>query len=59
MHNPSLMLKDQRVKRLKKVRETMRVQKALLKELGAQGMTAGEAAFFFNYLQNREWKCMI
>jgi len=56
MHNPSLMLKDKRVKRLKKVRETMRVQKALLKELGAQGMAAGEAAFFFNYLQKKRWK---
>lgn len=56
MHNPSLMLKDKRVKRLKKVRETMRVQKELLKELSAQGLTVGEAAFFFNYLQKREWK---
>ncbi len=58
MHNPSLMLKDQRVKRLKKVRETMRVQKELLKELSSQGLSVAEAAFFFNYLQNREWKCM-
>lgn len=56
MHNPSLMLKDQRAKRFKKVRETMRVQKELLKELSAQGLTVGEAAFFFNYLQKREWK---
>ena len=56
MHNPSLMLKDQRAKRFKKVRETMRVQKELLKELSAQGLTVGEVAFFFNYLQKKRWK---
>ena len=57
MHNQMLRIKrDERKKMLAHVRETMRVQRELLKELGTQGMTAGEAAFFFNYLQKREWK---
>ncbi len=56
MHNPKLLLIDHRAKQLKKVRETMRVQRELLKELSAQCLSVGEAAFFFNYVQRKEWK---
>jgi len=57
MHNPMLRIKkDERKKMLAHVRETMSVQKALLKELSDQGLSVGQAAFFFNYLQKREWE---
>ena len=57
MHNPMLRIKkNERRKMMAHVRETMRVQKELLKELSAQCLTVGEAAYFFNYLQKREWK---
>ncbi len=50
MHNPRFRHKKPAAKK------TMELQKRLLKELGRQDMSAGEAAFFFNYVQRREWK---
>ena len=55
MNNPKIMLQMQQ-KRFKRVRETMRVQKSLLKELSAQGLSAGEAAWFFNYMTLKAWR---
>ena len=57
MQNPMLNLsKRDRRRHYERVRGTMRAQRALLDELGRQGMSVGQSAWFFNFVTQKYWK---